>query len=145
MTEGCFLHDSKCDAPSRRCIFHSIAEEIDKYLIKLQRICDHVLIDNLKGINKQLKLLRLHLWLNNVDQIVHQFRNIALLLLDLHLAALNPAHVKDIIDQAEQVVAGGKHLLQAVPHLVLIVNMAHRNGCKPNDSVHRRADIMRHI
>ena len=50
----------------------------------------------------KFELFCFHLRLDDVDQIVHQLRNIAFLLFDLHLAALDPAHVKDVVDQAER-------------------------------------------
>ena len=42
-------------------------------------------------------------------------------------------------------VAGGEHLLQTVLHLLLVVDMAHGDGGKADDRVHRGADIMGHI
>ena len=42
-------------------------------------------------------------------------------------------------------IAGRKHLLKAVPHLIFVVNMTHRNGCKTNNRVHGRSYIMGHI
>ena len=42
-------------------------------------------------------------------------------------------------------VAGGQHLLQAVPHLVFVVDMTGRNGGKADDGIHRSTDIVRHI
>ena len=76
---------------------------------------------------------------------MHQFGNIAVLLLNLHFSALYPAHVKDVINQAQEMVARGQNLLQAVPDLILVVNVAYRNRCKPDNRVHRCPDVMGHI
>ncbi len=42
-------------------------------------------------------------------------------------------------------VAGGKNLLQAVPDLFLVIDMAGCNRCKPYNRIHRRTDIVGHI
>ncbi len=65
--------------------------------------------------------------------------------LDLNFPAFNSAHIQNVIDQAQQMVAGREHFLQRVPYLVFVVNMTHRNGCKPNNRIHGRADVVRHI
>ena len=55
--------------------------------------------------------------------IVHEIRQMHRLFLDLHLAALDTAHVQHIVDEGEQVLAGGGDLFQVVQHLFFIINM----------------------
>ena len=73
---------------------------------------------------------------------MRQFGKVAFLFLNLDFAAFNPAHIQDIIDQAEQMIAGGKHLAQAVLHLAAVVNVADCNRRETDNCIHRRADIV---
>ena len=76
---------------------------------------------------------------------MHQFRNITLLFLDLHLSTFNPAHIQNIVNQAEQMITGRKYFLQTVSYLIPVINMTGRNGGKSDNSVHRRTDVVGHI
>ena len=74
-------------------------------MVHFQGIRYHILIHHLKSVNKQFQLLRFHLGLYDIYKVMHHLGNIAFLLLNLYLAALNPAHIKDIINEAEKMVA----------------------------------------
>ena len=63
----------------------------------------------------------------------------------MDLAAFDSAHIQNIIDQRQQMVAGGKDLVQIVPHPFLILHIAGCQCGKSDNGVHGRADIMRHI
>ena len=76
---------------------------------------------------------------------MHQLGNIALLFFDLYLAALDTAHVKNIVDQAQQMIAGRKNLLQTIPDLLFVVDMVDGDGGKADDRIHRCADIVGHV
>ena len=76
---------------------------------------------------------------------MHDLWKRSLFLLNLHLAALDTAHIQHIIDQAQQMIAGRCDLSQVILHLFGIINMCRRKGCKSNDGIHRRPDIMGHI
>ena len=54
---------------------------------------------------------------------MHELGYVTFLLFNLYLSAFYSAHVKDIVDQAEQVIAGGKDFPQAVLNLFFIINM----------------------
>ena len=57
---------------------------------------------------------------------MHEIRQVHCLFLDLYLAALDAAHVQHIVDEGEQVLAGGGDLFQVIQHLFLIINMGRR-------------------
>ena len=76
---------------------------------------------------------------------MQHLREADLCLFQVELAALNAAHIQDIIDQREQMVAGGQDLAQIVLDLVLVVNAADRQCGEADDGIHGRADIVRHI
>ena len=96
--EGGPLLDAEGHRPPRRGVFHRVGQQVDKDLAQLQGVGNYVLVGHVEGVDKQLQLFGLHLGLDNVDQIVGQLRDVALLLLDLHLSALNAAHVQDVVD-----------------------------------------------
>ncbi len=100
VAERRLLDDPERDRSSGRRVFDRIAHQVDEDLVQLQGIRYHIFIVDLKRINEQFQLLRLHLRLYDVDKIVHQFRDIALLFLDLYLPAFDPAHIQNIVDQA---------------------------------------------
>ncbi len=143
--ESGLLLDAEAHGAPRGGVLYGIAQQVHEDLAELQGIGDHVLVVHVEGIDEQVQPLGRHLGLYDVHQVVGQLGDVALLLLDLHLSALNPAHVQDIVDQAQEVVAGGEHLLQAVPHLIPVVDMAGRDGGETDDGVHGGAYVVGHI
>ena len=125
--------------------FHSIAQKIQKNLIQPQLVAQDMLIDYVRGIYVKFQLLGCDIRLDDRFQVVHDFRKGGLLFLDLDLSALNPAHVQNIIDQAQQMVAGCGDLGQIILDLLGIVDMRCGKGRKSDDSVHRRPDVVGHI
>ena len=77
--------------------------------------------------------------------LVHKVRQMHRLFLDLHLAALDAAHIQHIVDEGEQVLAGDRDLFQVVQHLFLIINMGRRQRGEADDGVHRGADVVAHV
>ena len=66
------------------------------------------------------------------------------LLLDRHLAALDTAHIENIIDEGEQMLTRHSDLPEIIPHLLRMLEL---RGCKPgeaDDGIHRGTDIVRH-
>ena len=76
---------------------------------------------------------------------MQHLREADLCFFQVELAALNAAHIQDIVDQRKQMVAGGKDLAQIVLDLVLVVDAADRQCGEADDGIHGRADIVRHI
>ena len=76
---------------------------------------------------------------------MHEIRQVHCLFLDLHLAALNAAHIQHIVDEGEQVLAGSGDLFQVVQHLLLILNMGRRQRGEADNGVHRGADVVAHV
>ena len=76
---------------------------------------------------------------------MQDLRKRCFLLVDLYLAALDAAHIQHIIDQAEQMIAGGRDLRQIILHLFRIVDVRRGKRSKAYDRIHRRPDIMGHV
>ena len=77
--------------------------------------------------------------------IVQHLGEVDLGFLQMELAALDAAHIQNIVDEREQVAARGEGFGQIVLHSFLIVDIADRKGGKADDRIHRCADIVRHI
>ena len=77
--------------------------------------------------------------------IVEHIRQVDLLLLQLNFAAFNAAHVQHIVDEAQQVVAGGENFCQIVLHLLGAAHIGDGQGGEADDGVHGGADVVGHI
>ena len=67
------------------------------------------------------------------------------LFLDLHLAAFDAAHVQHVVDEGQQVLTGNGDFLEIIQYLFLVINMRCRQRCKPDNGIHRGADVVAHI
>ena len=65
--------------------------------------------------------------------------------MQFHPSALDPAHIQNIVNQFEQMIAGIQDLAQGITDTFRIFNMVERNTGKAQDRVHGRADIVGHI
>ena len=64
--------------------------------------------------------------------------------LKLYRTALDPAHIQDVVDQAQKMRAGGADLAKVILHLDPVITVGLCQGRKSNDGIHRCADIMGH-
>ncbi len=76
---------------------------------------------------------------------MHNLRQRRFLLVYFNLPAFNPAHIQHVVYEAEQMVARRRNLRQIILHLLRILNMRRGQGRKPDNCVHRGADVMGHI
>ena len=104
-----------------------------------------MLVHHVCGVDVKLQLLGGDIRLDDGFQIVHHLGQGGLLLLDLHLAALNAAHVQHVVNEAEQVVAGGGDLGQVVLDLLGVVDVGGGQGGEADDGVHGGADVVGHV
>ena len=131
-----FLTQEEVDAAVHTVILHRVAEQIEKNLCEAQRIGQHILVLNI--------LLFLERWTDHRAEILHKGRQMEWLLLDRHLAALDAAHIENIIDEGEQMLTRHPDLPEIIPHLLRMLEL---RGCKPgeaDDGIHRSTDIVRH-
>ncbi len=139
-----FNHTQADDAP-RRGVLDGVAQQIQQNLVQPQTVAENVLVDHVHRVHIQLHLLGVDVRLDDVPQAVENVRQGAGLLLQGDLPALDPAHVQYVVDEAEQMVAGGHDLFQVPLHLLLLVNVGAGQGGKANNSVHGRADVVGHV
>ena len=61
------------------------------------------------------------------------------------MAGFHAAHVKNVIDYAEQMLGRYPHLLKVVPRRRGNAGVVQRDPVQADDRVHRRADLMAHV
>ena len=123
----------------------SIGKDVQQHLIQPQRVGDDVLVHHVHGVDEQRQPFGTDVGLDDGAYIVHEIRQVHCLFLDLYLAALDAAHVQHIVDEGEQVLAGGGDLFQVVQHLFFIINMGRRQRGEADNGVHRSADVVAHV
>ncbi len=139
------LTDPHGDQAAGAGIFDGIAQEVQQHLVQPQLVAVDFLVDHVHRIDIEFQLLCPDIRLNDIAEPVEDVGQAAFLLVQMHLAALYAAHVQDIVNQAQQMVAGGHDLLQVFLHLIPVAYMGHGQGGEAHDGVHGGADIVGHI
>ena len=121
-----------------------VSNDIEQNLVQPELVCDHVLVHHVLRIDKEVLVFCLDEALYHRAKVVQQVWDVDVCLLELYRAALYTAHIEDVVYQAQKVRAGGRDLAEIILHLRLIVAMCLRQRRKPDDGVHRRADVMGH-
>ncbi len=87
----------------------------------------------------------MYIRLHDIADTVQDLRQTARLLVKPDLAALDAAHIQNVIDQAQQMIPRRHDLLEIFFHPLPVINMLHRQRSESYDRIHRRPDIVRHI
>ena len=96
-------------------------------------------------VDGQIDADGLRLLVEHVLHLDHGVRKADDVLVEGHLAALDAAHIQNVVHQAQQVVAGQHDLAQAVAHAISVVQVIQRDGRKARDGIHGRAEIVGHV
>ena len=110
----------------------------------MHRTAINILMLCLKSFVNHINIIFLGNSLHPRQQAFHNLFQIRMLPEQLNLAALNLAHIKHIINQHVQLMAGGLDFLQCLPDALLIIQAFHGNIRHADNPVHRRAHIMAH-
>ena len=86
-----------------------------------------------------------HLGLDNGDDALHNLPQGDRVHAESHLAAFDLRHIQHVVDEPQQVLGGQGDLLQAVLHLVLVVDIGRGNGGHAYDGVHGSAYVVGHV
>ena len=142
---GRFLLRNQIHRLPLRGVFNGIADDIDQHLFDPQLVGIHAAVyDAVVPVGNNQSFV---LCLKDGD-ILDAAENILKITggpVNLHLAALDLGNVQDIVDQRQQVVAGGADLLQRVRNHFRFTNMVSGDIGIADDGVHRRPDIVGHI
>ena len=122
-----------------------VGQQIEHDLIEAGLIAVDVLLGDIRGVHVQLQLLGVNLSADDGLDVMQHIGQVGFLLLQLDAAAFDSAHIQHIVDEGQQMVAGGQNLGQIFPHLVGVFHIGHRQRGKADDGVHGGADVVRHI
>ena len=139
------LPDTHGDRAARRRELDGVGQQVEQDLPHARPVAVNVLVGNVKRIHIKLELLGVHLSADDGLDVVQHLGQVDLGFLQLELAALDAAHIQNIVDEREQVATRGEGFGQIVLHPFLIVDIADRKGGKADDRIHRCANIVRHI
>ncbi len=81
---------------------------------------------DINGIHIQIKLLCMNIRLNYIAQFMHDLRKAAGILLQMYFPAFNMAHIQNIIDQAQQMIARCHNLPEIFLHKLPVINARKR-------------------
>ena len=95
-------------------------------------------------VDIEIQLLSVDHSMDHGPQVVQQVRQVHGLFIQLHAAASNAAHVQNVVDEAEQMGAGGADLREIILHLLGAVHMGLGKGGEADDGVHGGADVVGH-
>ena len=144
---GCtvLLGDADADHAAGGGELDGVGQDVQQDLVQPQRVGDDVLILNVHGINEERQPFGCNIGLDDGAHIVDKIGQMHCLFLDLDFAALDAAHIQHIVDEGEQMLAGGGDLFQVVQHLLAVVDVGRRQRGEADDGVHRGADIVAHV
>ena len=145
LRRGGLLHDPQADHTAGGREFHGVGQDVQQDLVEPHGVGNDLLIHNIDGIDEQGQPLGNDVRLNDVPDVMHQIRQIHRLCLQGDPAAFNAAHIQHIVDEGQQMLAGGGDLFQVINDLIPVVNMGGRQRGEADDGVHRCADIVGHI
>ena len=76
---------------------------------------------------------------------MEHIRQICLHLIQLDFAAFDAAHIQNIINQAQEMIAGRQNLGQVILYLVLLLKIGQSQSSKADNRIHRGANVVGHI
>ncbi len=91
-----------------------VVAQVDQHLPQPQRVADQGGRHVRRTVEQQLQPLVLGLHPHQVGQVVHDIFQVEVDLLHRHLAGLDLGEIEDVVDDAQQVLAGALHLLDVV-------------------------------
>ena len=141
---GLLLFERDRDLSAFRRKFTGIADQVEHDPHQPRLIKKDIAVLKIDRLNRVFDPLLFHLQLEQLMHLVQDHQQVAGRLMQLHFAALDPAHLQNIIDQIQQVAAGVFDLIQVGPHGRRILFVFCQSG-ESDDRVHGRPDIVRHI
>ena len=97
------------------------------------------------GVHGEVQLAGARFGLDDAVEVLQEVDQVVGLLVEGHLAALDVAHVQDVVDETEEVGAGGLDLAQVLLNPFGLIDAAGGQSGKAHDSVHGRADVVGHV
>ena len=128
-----------------RRIFDRVGEKVNQNLVDPGLISHQVLMPDTGYLQMELLSFCLRHRLNHRIYRGYHIIQRKFFQVKHYFSALNFGDVQNIVNQAEEVLAGGCNFLGVLPHLGRILRLCGQKGGKSQHRVHRRADIVGHI
>ena len=90
-------------------------------------------------------MLDMNLAADDGSQVVQNLGKSDLRFLQMDFTALDAAHIQHIVDDGQQVIAGGEYLIQIIAQLFPVAHVGLCQGGKADHRIHGCADIVGHI
>ena len=139
------LRDAHRDLAARRRELHRVGDEVEQDLVEAHLVAVDVFVRDVEHVHEEVELLGVDLRGDDGLDVVQHVREVDLGLLQADLAALDAAHVQDVVDEAQQVVARGEDLAQVVLDLLFVAGVGGGERGIADHRVHGRADIVAHV
>ncbi len=137
--------EDKGDLPAGLGVLHGVGQEVDEYLVQPQLVAQQQLRQAAPGVQRKALGLGPGLGQHHGVQIVHQLGQAELGHVQAGLAALDLAHVQDVVDEVEQVLAGGGDLPGVLPDLLRMLRVPAQQHGEAHNGVHGGADVVGHV
>ena len=122
-----------------------VAQQVQENLVDAQLVAAHLGVADALGVDGEVQLPRARLGLNDAVEIVQKIDEVVGLLVQRDLAALDMAHVQNVVDEAQEMRAGGLDLVQVLLHFLRLIEAAGSQSGEAHDGVHGRADVVGHV
>ena len=139
------MRQSHADIAAFRRELVGVADQIQQDAVQSIRVAKHHFIFNFLCGNDIVDLLHLHLHREKIAHFIQQFHNIRGYGIQFHLAALNAAHVQNVVDERQQMLAGQFDFLQIFRRFRREAGLLLHQADIAHDGVHRRPDVMAHV
>ena len=143
LVSGQLVH-LKPDMPAGGRILDCVGENIHQHPIQTVGVCQHIFVLQMGVYRKGLAALAC-LLADDAVQLADLLGQIHFFHIQGGLAALDAAHVQNIVYDAQQQLAGIFQLVQMFGQLFRLVQLVFHQSGNADDGVHGGADIVAHV
>ena len=139
------LGKPQLNAPSLRSEFNGVGQKVQDDLVQTGAVADDVLTED--SVYTDIKTLgrQFHLRLNNRYNALYDFPKGRVVHVQKQFAAFYLRHIQHVVDQSQQVMAGGAYLFDAVVKSFAVIHVCGGNCRHALDGVHRSTYVMAHV
>ena len=139
------LLDLKPDMPACGRVLDRVGEDIHQDLVQTVGVCQHMLMLYRGRDHAEFLIALVGLLADDALDLLDLLQKVHLLDVQGGLAALDAAHIQNVVDDAEQQTPGAFQLFKMLSQLVRLVQLVFHQGGDADDGVHRCADIVAHV
>ena len=132
------------DVPTGGRVLDHIGEDVHQHLIQAVGVGQHVFVLH-KGVYRKGLAALACLLVDDAVQPADLLRQVHLFHIQGSLAALDAAHIQNIVDDAQQQLPGGFQLGQMLGQFFRLVQLVFHQGSNADDGVHGGADVVAHV